>query len=41
LYAGSVALCPLSTYLSIGLIIVLQIDSAISPRIGLLNRLRA
>lgn len=39
LYAAAVALCPLSTYLSIGLIILLQLDSAVSPRIGLLRRL--
>ncbi|MGF6886978.1 putative membrane protein [Nocardia sp. GP40] len=39
LYAAAVALCPLSTYLSIAVIIALQLDSAVSPRIGLLNRL--
>ncbi|GAB2512858.1 TMEM175 family protein [Nocardia heshunensis] len=33
LYAVSVALCPVSTYLSIGLIIALQVNSAVSPRI--------
>ncbi|MGW4246593.1 TMEM175 family protein [Nocardia sp. NPDC004722] len=38
LYAVSVALCPLSTYLSIGLIIALQINSAVSPQIRPLNR---
>ncbi|MVU81476.1 DUF1211 domain-containing protein [Nocardia sp. ET3-3] len=38
LYAVSVALCPLSTYLSIGLIIALQVNSAVSPQIRPLNR---
>ncbi|WP_040815569.1 TMEM175 family protein [Nocardia concava] len=38
LYAVAVALCPLSTYLSIGLIIALQINSAVSPQIRPLNR---
>lgn len=38
LYAVSVALCPVSTYLSIGLIIALQVNSAVSPQIRPLNR---
>ncbi|MGW4534062.1 TMEM175 family protein [Nocardia sp. NPDC004340] len=38
LYAAAVALCPISTYLSIGLIIALQVNSAVSPRIRPLDR---
>lgn len=39
LYLVSVALSPISTYLSIGLLIALQVYSAVSPRIGGLDRL--
>ncbi|MGW2661049.1 TMEM175 family protein [Nocardia tengchongensis] len=38
LYAAAVALCPISTYLSIGLIIALQVNSAVSPPIRPLDR---
>ncbi|MCU1639858.1 MAG: Potassium channel [Nocardia sp.] len=38
LYAVSVALCPISTYLSIGVIIALQVNSAVSPPIRPLNK---
>ncbi|MFI1913556.1 TMEM175 family protein [Nocardia sp. NPDC020380] len=38
LYAVCVALSPISTYLSIGLIIALQLNSAVSPPIRPLNR---
>ncbi|MFJ9366441.1 TMEM175 family protein [Nocardia sp. NPDC101769] len=38
LYAAAVALCPISTYLSIGLTIALQVNSAVSPPIRPLDR---
>ncbi|MFC3574773.1 TMEM175 family protein [Streptomyces yaanensis] len=38
LYAGAVLLAVFSTYVSIGVIILLQINSALSPRIRPLNR---
>ena len=38
LYAFSVSLCIVSTYVSISLIILLQLNSALSPRIRWLDR---
>lgn len=38
LYAAAAALCVVNTYLAIGCLIVLQLNSVIGPRIGLLNR---
>ena len=39
LYAFGAALCVLSTYASIGFIVLVQLNYAIAPRIGLLSRL--
>ena len=39
LYAVAVAACVISTYVSITLLVLLQLDSAVSPRRGLLRRL--
>jgi uncharacterized membrane protein len=38
LYAAAAALCVVSTYLAIACLILLQLNSVIGPRIGLLNR---
>jgi len=39
LYAGATALCVIDTYVSITLIVLLQLNYAIAPRVPLLNRL--
>ncbi len=39
LYAVGVALCPFSTYASIGLIVAVQLNYAIAPRIPVLSRI--
>ena len=38
LYAAAAALCVVNTYLAIACLILLQLNSVIGPRIGLLNR---
>ena len=38
-YAFAVLLCAINTYLSIALLVLMQLNSAIAPRIGLLERL--
>jgi hypothetical protein len=37
-YAGAVALGVISTYLSIGLLVAMQLNSAIAPRFGRWNK---
>jgi uncharacterized membrane protein len=39
LYALAVAACLVSTYVSVAVLVALQVDSAVSPRWGLLRRL--
>jgi hypothetical protein len=39
LYASAAALCVVNTYLAIACLILLQLNSVIGPRIGLLSRL--
>jgi uncharacterized membrane protein len=38
LYAGAALTCLINTYLAIGLLVVLQLNSVIAPRIGILDR---
>lgn len=38
LYAGAAALCVINTYVSIGALLLLQLNSVLVPRIGPLNR---
>jgi hypothetical protein len=38
LYALAARTCLVNTYLAIGLLIVLQLNSVIAPRIGILDR---
>lgn len=38
LYALAALTCVINTYLAIGLLVALQINSVIAPRIGLLDR---
>ena len=39
LYAFGALLCVINTYVSIGFIVLVQLNYAIAPRIGLLDRL--
>jgi uncharacterized membrane protein len=39
LYAVAVALCVINTYVSIAILVLLQIDSVVAPRFGLLRRI--
>jgi uncharacterized membrane protein len=39
LYAAAVALCVINTYVSIAILVLLQLDSVIAPRFGLLRRI--
>jgi hypothetical protein len=39
LYACAAALCVINTYLAIGAVVVLQLNSVLVPRIGPLNRI--